>query len=65
MCERGSAPLPAETPSDLPAREDAWQRERETAGAEGASGSPDYGLTTKAGVGCTLRLLILQFPASD
>ena len=44
---------------------DAWQRERETAGAEGASGSPDYGLTTKAGVGFTLRLLILQLPASD
>lgn len=39
---------------------DAWQRERETAGAEGASGSPDYGLTTKAGVGFTLRLLIDQ-----
>ena len=37
----------------------------ETAGAEGASGSPDYGLTTKAGVGFTLRLLILQLPASD
>ncbi len=65
MCERDSAPLPAETPSDLPAREGRLAAERETAGAEGASGSPDYGLTTKAGVGFTLRLLILQLPASD
>lgn len=37
---------------------------RKAAGAQGASGSPDYGFTVNAGLGFTLRLLILQLPAS-
>ncbi len=62
LYERNEPPLLTESfePDNIPLLSDVV-----SPGPAPPPPSPDYGLTTKAGVGFTLRLLILQLPASD